>query len=209
MKYYSKINTLFKRDDNKKIIIGEWATPELEYLQNNLWEFTEKVDGTSIVISWDQTSRNIGGHTVKSQIPTELYSKLDELFPVTKLAEIFPPKDAPYEVALYGEGYGGRIQKVGKLYRSDISFVLFDIRIGHWWLKYTDMCGVANQLGIDVVPSLGYGTLHEAVTRTTVGFNSKWGDFPAEGIVARTPQGLLARNGERLICKIKTKDFRV
>ena len=207
MKHYPKIQTLYKRDDTKRIILGDWTTPELDYLQNNTWEFTEKVDGTSIVINWDQTIREIGGHTAKSQIPTELYAKLDALFPVAKLAGVFPPKDAPYEVALYGEGYGGKIQKGGK-YRPDVSLVLFDVRIGRWWMKYPDMCNIAEQLGIDVVPHLGYGTLRYAVRLVETGFNSKWGEFPAEGIVARTPPGLLARNGERLICKIKTKDFK-
>ena len=39
------------------------------------------------------------------------------------------------------------------------------------------------------------------------GFNSYWGDFKAEGIVARPAFELKARNGKRLITKIKYKDF--
>ena len=39
------------------------------------------------------------------------------------------------------------------------------------------------------------------------GFISKWGDFQAEGIVARPQVELKARNGKRVITKIKNKDF--
>lgn len=39
------------------------------------------------------------------------------------------------------------------------------------------------------------------------GFNSIWGDFIAEGIVARPAVELKTRNGHRIITKIKHKDF--
>ena len=42
---------------------------------------------------------------------------------------------------------------------------------------------------------------------TKKGFNSDWGNFKAEGIVARPKMELFARNGERIITKIKHKDF--
>ena len=39
------------------------------------------------------------------------------------------------------------------------------------------------------------------------GFNSKWGEFKAEGIVARPETELKRRNGQRIITKLKYKDF--
>lgn len=42
---------------------------------------------------------------------------------------------------------------------------------------------------------------------TRKGIKSQWGDFIAEGIVARPATELLTRNGERIITKIKHKDF--
>ena len=41
---YPKINTLFKRDDNNIIIPSEFTIPEFTYLQNNIFECTEKID---------------------------------------------------------------------------------------------------------------------------------------------------------------------
>jgi len=39
------------------------------------------------------------------------------------------------------------------------------------------------------------------------GLVSKWGDFEAEGIVARPAVELKTRAGERIITKLKTRDF--
>ena len=57
------------------------------------------------------------------------------------------------------------------------------------------------------VPIIGRGMLHDMIDRVRCGFTSTWGDFPAEGIVARPAVELKARNGARIITKIKTKDF--
>jgi len=45
------------------------------------------------------------------------------------------------------------------------------------------------------------------VKKAEEGFNSMWGNFIAEGIVARPKIEIVARNGKRLITKIKHKDF--
>jgi hypothetical protein len=54
---------------------------------------------------------------------------------------------------------------------------------------------------------MGEGTLTEAAELARVGFNSKWGDFMAEGIVARPEVELKTRAGHRIITKIKHRDF--
>ena len=54
MTEYHKIDSLFLRDmhaPGKPLIVGQWAEPEFEYLANNRWEFTEKVDGTNAQIA--------------------------------------------------------------------------------------------------------------------------------------------------------------
>jgi len=111
-------------------------------------------------------------------------------------------------VCLYGEGYGAKIQKGGGNYRQDQDFVLFDVKIGDWWLQRSDVKDVAGKLGLDVVPVIGSGTLAEMVEQTRQGFDSIWGNFKAEGIVARPAIELKTRSGHRIITKIKYKDFR-
>ena len=46
---YVKIETPFIRaeDGSKKLIEGKYRNETVEYLRNSLWEFTEKIDGTS------------------------------------------------------------------------------------------------------------------------------------------------------------------
>ena len=51
-------------------------------------------------------------------------------------------------------------------------------------------------------------TLHYMVEIASKGIQSTWGNFQAEGIVARPTVELKTRSGHRIITKIKTKDFR-
>lgn len=213
MKPYHKIQTVFKRDEKGKIIEGEWTLPEFEYLKNNLWVGTEKVDGTNIRVMYKNDELEFGGKTDNAQIPATLYKRLTELFPIEKMRRVFPlnPEsvDSYPNVCLYGEGYGAKIQKGGGNYKSDgVDFVLFDVKIGNWWLKKEDVADIANVLQIRVVPTVAVGTLSDIIEVTRMGMNSNWGNFIAEGIVATPFVPLFSRNGNRIITKIKHKDFR-
>ena len=208
MTEYHKIQSIFKRDmtsKRKTLIEGEWTLPEFEYLAGNVWTFTEKVDGTNIRVIFNEGSVTFGGRTEDAQIPAQLVGRLNERFlPLAaRMAEVFPDGAA----VLYGEGYGAKIQKGGGNYRADQDFVLFDVRVGQWWLQRADVHDVAQKLGLDVVPVIGEGTLHDAVALAKRGIRSTWGDFEAEGIVARPKTELNTRSGHRLVAKIKCRDF--
>jgi hypothetical protein len=210
MTTYHKINTVFKRDHAKPknpIIMWDWSEPEFEYLAKNKWELTEKVDGTNIRIMWDGQRITFGGKTDNAQIPAPLVQRLNEVFlpQLDKFIEIFGIEGG---VCFYGEGYGNRIQKVGKLYRDDQDFVLFDIKIGHWWLQRPDIEDIASKLGIDIVPIIGVTDLHDTIQLVSDGIKSQWGDFEAEGVIAKPVIPLLSRGGKRIITKIKTIDFK-
>jgi len=206
MKEYQKIQTVFKRDpetNHKKLLMGDYSLPEFEYLKDNMWEFTEKVDGTNIRVMFDGERITFGGKTDKAQIPAKLVEKLEGMF----LPQLQGFKDIfDEEACLYGEGYGGYIQSAGKLY-GEIDFILFDVKIGKWWLKRADIQDIANDFGIDVVPIIGEGTLDDLMNSVSFGFSSNWGDFTAEGVVARPKVDLLSRSGSRVITKLKHKDF--
>lgn len=216
MNEYHKIQTVFKRDmtnKGKTLLEGQWTLPEFEYLAGNQWVFTEKVDGTNIRVMCSNYQENgaaygvtFGGKTDAAQIPAFLVSRLEHRFHTIgqrqKLAEIFPDG-----ACLYGEGYGAKIQSVGGNYRQDQDFVLFDVKVGDWWLQRADVEDVAKKLAIDVVPIIGEGTLFNAIALAKTGIISTWGDFQAEGIVARPKVELKTRNGHRIITKIKCRDF--
>lgn len=190
-----------------RIIEGDWVCPEFEYLANNQWLFTEKVDGTNIRIHWlAGHGTKIGGRTADAQIPTFLYSKIQEILPAEKFEKSI---DKASELILFGEGYGAKIQKGGGNYiPNGVSFVLFDVLVDKWWLQREDILEVGSKLGIEVVPLIGKGTLKEAAEKTRKGQLSVWGNFTAEGIVMRPSVDLFNRKGERILAKIKHKDYR-
>jgi len=204
MKEYHKIQTVFKRDPQTKfktLLEGEFSLPCFDFLKDNRWVFTEKVDGTNIRVML-QDGLTFGGKTDRAQIPATLVERLYQRFTEEGLRAQFPDG-----VCLYGEGYGARIQKGGDNYRQDQDFVLFDVKVGDWWLERSSVEDVATALGIDVVPVIGVGTLADMVERCRTGIKSQWGDFAAEGIVARPAVELKTRSGDRIITKLKTRDF--
>jgi len=222
MQTYHKINSLYKRhvDGKKKgkLIEGEWATPEIGYLSNNLWEFTEKVDGTNIRVGYTPGMVVFGGRTEKSELP----GPLSEWLMANLTAEVFANAGFEDGVTLYGEGYGPKIQS-GENYSPSQKFVLFDVKIGDFWLSRPNVIDVASKLGLDAVPVIGRGTLFDAMDIVRSGFifnnaggierygrgtlQSAWGDFDAEGIVARPVVDMFDRFGNRIITKIKKVDF--
>lgn len=208
MEEYYKIQTVFKRDPEnryKTLLHGDYSIPEFEFLKDNEWVFTEKVDGTNIRVIYATDGIEFRGKTDRAQLPSELIKRLNERF--LPQLKTFESGFSDGGVCLYGEGYGLKIQAGGK-YRQDQDFVLFDVKIGGWWLQRKDVEDIAVQFGLDVVPIIGSGTLLDMVKKTQVGFNSIWGEFKAEGIVARPATELRTRSGSRLITKIKHKDFR-
>jgi len=218
MSSYHKINSIFKRDmeGNKKLVEGIYSIPEFEYLKDNVWRFDEKLDGTNVRINI-YTNPNIQsiefkGRTDKAQMPPILLERLQELFPSNKVFSIFEIGEEKPDVTLYGEGISHKIQSGGKYFKEGkgVDFVLFDIRIGRWWLKREDIETLAEKLGIRIAPIVGYGTLKEGVDLIkSKSLNSQLGnkDFLAEGIVVRPEIELRARSGQRIITKIKHKDF--
>ena len=219
MSEYHKILTVYKRDpenSHKTLLDGEYACPEFEYLADNEWVFTEKIDGTNVRVEcgYGRETVTFKGRTDNAQMPTTLLAHLQRTFTPDALRAVFPEgegDDGDPEVVLYGEGYGVRIQKGGGKYLPDrVGFILFDVRVGRWWLTREAVWDVAVKLEIPYVPVVGYGTLRDAVSRTRVGFKSLIADDPdalAEGLVMRPAVEMFGRNGKRIIAKIKHKDF--
>lgn len=220
MAEYQKIQTLFKRDERNIIIPDQFTYPEFEVLKDLKWECTEKIDGTNIRIELESSGNSedgiimsFKGRTDKAVIPEHLLTKLNWLFDREHLMEVLNITDETQDcnITLYGEGYGAKIQKGGNYISNDVNFILFDVKIGKWWLDRESIKDIADKLGINVVPLMGYMTIPEAIEYVKKGFKSTIAenkDYDAEGLVLKTPCGLLKRDGERLITKIKTVDFR-
>lgn len=209
MKEYHKIETLYERstEGDKRLIEGQYRDETVRFLANHVWQFTEKIDGTNTRIHWDGHKVSFGGRTERAQIPAHLVAYLMETFGGDANEQLFEQKFGETEVTLYGEGYGPKIQKGGGLYRSDVSFILFDVLIGDIWLTRNSVEDIAQCFGVDAVPVLGEGTLQDGVDYVKTKPMSKIGTAPMEGLVARPVVELKDRMGRRVIVKIKVKDF--
>jgi hypothetical protein len=216
MAEYQKIQTLFKRDEKNIIIPSMFTLPEFEYLKDCKWEATEKIDGTNMRVELgldnNDYEMHFKGRTDKAEIPKHLLEKMHNLFDEDKLIDYFYPEDKNEipNITLYGEGYGMKIQKGGNYIKNDVDFILFDVRVGNWWLSREACEQIASDFNLKIVPIIGYMTLQEAIDFVKKGFESTIAenkDYDAEGLVLKTPYGLKLRNNERLITKIKTCDF--
>lgn len=215
---YTKINTLYKRDEKGNIVIGDFSLPEFKYLYNNKWLAFEKVDGTNMSFYWDGHEMQIHGKSENASIPSTLMDTMKTILTKEKLAEVFSikydenGKEVPFMVRIYGEGYGAKIQKCGGSYiKGGNDFRVFDIKINGFWLDWDNVVDITNQLGLKTVEPFGEMTLEEAEKMVIGGFKSPIAEnkeLDAEGLVLRPTVQLFNRKNERIMVKIKTCDYR-
>lgn len=204
---YHKIQSVFKRDPatkNKRFLLWDYSLPEFEYLQFLEWDATEKIDGTNIRVYGKSENGFIAGKTANTQIHQGLYAHLETV------REKLLASDLPDDTVLYGEGYGAKIQSGGTYIPDGQSFVLFDVAIAGNYQPRSSVLDIAVKLDLPVAPLLGTATLLEWVEMI------QGGDFrrsvlhpwaPNEGVVLRPLTELRTRTGDRIITKLKFKDF--
>ena len=218
MKEYQKIETPFVRDmdGSKKLILGQFRNPMVEYLKGLNWICTEKVDGTNIRVHWDGHSFSFYGRTDAATIPPFLLVKLEEIFKNNETEQVMEQLFADREVLLVGEGYGNKIQKCGSNYISNtVDFIGFDVMVkqveGERWfyLDRRDAEDVYKALGIKMVPIVATMTLNDAVCAVMSKPYSLISETKQvmEGLVCVPDVPVYDKQGNRIIVKIKVKDF--
>lgn len=224
---YPKIQSLYKRGEDHRLIEGDFSLPEFAYLASNQWVGHEKIDGTNVRVAVTHDSVIAGGEVIAMEprlsfhgrtraavMPPGLRGLLVESFTVKGIldavASVMGSGQMTHDVVLYGEGYGKSIQKGGDLYKPHgVGFILFDVLVGRYWMPWERVRELADALGIESVPCVARGTLHELVGIARDGLASvvSWIPRPAEGLVARPEVPLFRGNSERIIVKLKTIDL--
>lgn len=206
---YNKIETVYNRDitGTKKLIPGSYRNGAVEYLKDCKWQFTEKIDGTNIRVIWDGHYVSFAGRTDKATIPQHLLEYLTKTFSCPEAEQMFEQTYGDKTVILFGEGYGPKIQTGGN-YRSDVSFILFDVLVGNNYQERAWVEETARMFGIDVVPIVLEGTIDDGIAFVKAHPKSTMGTAMMEGVVGRPAVELQDRCGKRIIVKIKYSDFR-
>jgi len=215
---YPKILTLYERDENHKVDPSKLSHPAFGLISE--WLVTEKINGRNhrVILHPDGEIEHRGRTDKSTFADFELEAAQKAINGALLHATINQDEDGSYPLTiLYGELYGPKIQG-GDRYTDEISFRLFDVRIGDFWLEWDDIEGLAGGLEIDTVPVMHYdwgqtlpkvqddllGLVPFSEVAALEGGNS---DIPAEGVVARTDPMLFTRDGMRLMYKLKYKDF--
>ena len=210
-KKYPKINTIWKRDENThKILTEQFSRKEFKAL--DLWEISEKMDGTNIRVFFRPHENKITfeGRHDDSDIPRYILEELHKIFNTQSLLKCF---DKGEEIVLYGEGYDNRIGNI--LYNIDTGFMLFDVLVDDWWLERDNVHDVAVKLNIPHVPSFGLMTTYDAISFVKDGMAKGYvkshingrSDVIPEGIVARSVPLMLFRDHTPVMWKLKVRDY--
>lgn len=218
--FYPKTKNLFERGSNRKLIEGKFSDPHFYNL--NRWWIQEKLDGTNIRIEYYPSIENpeiiIGGRTNNSEIPEGIISYIKNIDLLPKMIDMFCFKP----VTIFGEGVGPKIQKNGELYCESQKFMAFDINVHcedvtsnkNYWLNMVNFYNVCEKLNLESVDLMGHDIkLIDIIEIVKEGFSSYlWCDpeerNKAEGVIARTDHPLFDSAGNRIMFKLKTKDFR-
>ena len=80
MQEYQKIPSLYKFDSASKKYVEEFFSPYFEYLKDNEWIVSEKVNGTNIRVYYDGHRVSWSGRTDKSELPKGVASLLQATF---------------------------------------------------------------------------------------------------------------------------------
>jgi hypothetical protein len=175
----------------------------------------EKIHGTSAHISFRRglTPDQKADYTyeIKFFSGGEKYDNFVKLFNTEWLKEIFIKLNID-NMTVYGEAYGGKQQGMFATYGKELKFIVFDVKIGNYWLSVPQAEEIAKQLGLEFVwykkiPTDLVAIDFERDDFSVQSFRNGIGNKKREGIVLRPLIEVIKNNGERIIAKHKRPDF--
>jgi len=135
-----------------------------------------------------------------------------ELFNQDELRSAFE-KFGEGDVKIYGEVYGGKMQKMSATYGKELKFVAFEVKVGESWLVVPAAESVAWAAGLEFVHYKQIPATLEAIdaerdAESWQAVRNKMGPgHIREGVVLRPLMELRKNNGERIIAKHKRAEF--
>lgn len=198
-----------KEHKQRKLVVPKegqdeaYRSPLLAYLANVDWVYSRKIDGANLRVQWDGEEALWNGKSDKFVCGAELTEYMNNTF----LEEIFEEKfGRDRRVLLFGEHMGPKVQGNELVLKKD-EFILYDVNIDGTWLSSFDVIEVARYFNVrNIFSFMPHGmladTLNNLIKRVADGEFKDW-----EGIVARPAVEMRDQKGQRVIVKIKNKDY--
>jgi len=168
----------------------------------------EKIHGSSSHIAWNGKELTFfaGGAN---------HAHFLSLFNVPDLTEKFTNHFGTMSVTIYGEVYGGSMQKMSATYGKELKFIGFDVQMNeNTWLNVPNAEQViVERMGLEFVPYVEISTDLAEIDAarnafSVVAVRRGCGDgHKREGIVLRPLREMVESNGDRVICKHKNDEF--
>ena len=215
--FYHKIDTLFERDENFKVNVNKVRRPEFDLIKE--WYIEEKIDGMSVGFRYYRDSLYddgiIFGRTGNTNwnANNRVFMDRQSKDMHQSATEILQDYDLEH-LTIYGELYGPGIQNGGS-YRDDLGFICFDMTANDTWLNVKDRNTNAERIGVDVPYHFKLFSDIDSVARrlannTQASPQAKLNGKPermAEGVIGRPPVNLYDQRGNRVMWKLKGRDF--
>ena len=166
----------------------------------------EKIHGTSAHVSFKDGKLTFfsGG---------EKHVKFEDLFEHDVLCCIYSEHYDGMDLVLFGEAYGGSQQGMSATYGKELKFVVFDVKMGDYWLDVPNAEQVTKKLGLGFVDYRKIPTTLKAIDRerdkpsVQAKRNGIRENKMREGVVLRPLIELKKNNGKRIIVKHKNDAF--
>lgn len=168
----------------------------------------EKIHGTSAHIRWDSEEKAIGFFS-GGEKHNNFVAIFDNHELEGKFSEAFPTTNA----VIYGEAYGGKQQGMSDTYGKELKFIAFDVKVDKLWLDVENASRLCASFGIEFVDFVKVSTDIESINAerdrpSAQAVRNGCGDKPREGIVLRPLIEFTKNNGNRIIAKHKSDNFR-
>ena len=167
----------------------------------------EKIHGTSAYISFKngRVSFFAGGGDHKTFL-----ALFDKEFLSQKFLEVSPPDKS---VLIYGEFYGGKLQRMRETYGDIQKFIVFEVKIGDAWLNVPNAEKFVKNFNLEFVhykriPATIEEIEAQMLAPSVQAVRNGMGENKArEGVVLRPIEEVVKNNGERIIAKHKNPIF--
>ena len=166
----------------------------------------EKIHGSSSHLSFKEGKINYfaGG---------EKHERFTKLFDEDNLLSVYLDNYSEMDLILFGEVYGASQQGMSTTYGKELKFIVFDVKMGDYWLDMPNAEQVTKKLGLEFVSYKKIPTTLKAIDRerdrpsVQAKRNGIKEDKMREGVVLRPLIELKKNNGKRIIVKHKRDEF--